>query len=519
MYERLLPLIANQLNNIHGKNYEIKYWRILIGPWLSAFIQILFDRWECIQQAINFYDIKETTSLNYNDQELVPNSTDDFNHYFTTDEWNHYIFSKIILFSTNIIINKKEDKSQLFLNKSDIKKPLMKIVAEKLSNVLSYLGKDDDIFFISTYLPLIKQIKLELKLGQLPQYRIRYNLPYIEYDQNKRNWLFMADNNSDFESFLFKMIPKQIPLVYLEGYNLLNDKKDKHRWPKSPKIIWTSNSDNSDENFKIYAAEKINEGAKLVIGQHGGHYGLGQWSSSEDHHLAISDYYMSWGWNDSLKLKIKPIGYLKAKSGLNKKYHSNKNLLMVCNSIPRYSYRMYSSIVSSQYLNYLDDQFNFVDNLSSRIRNKLIVRLYKDDYGWKQKERWNYKFSNLNIDSGLSKLDDLIKNTRIFISTYNATTYLESLYLNIPTVIFWDSRYWELRESAKPYFEALKDVGIFHDTPESAATHINKIWNKVDIWWESKDVIKARKLVCNQYAHKPKDLVNKIENTFKDIIN
>ena len=42
LYERILVNLANELNNIHGVNHNLRYWRILAGPWLYQFVEILF---------------------------------------------------------------------------------------------------------------------------------------------------------------------------------------------------------------------------------------------------------------------------------------------------------------------------------------------------------------------------------------------------------------------------------------------------------------------------------------------
>ena len=34
LYEHILAELANKLNVIHEKRYSLRYWRILIGPWL-----------------------------------------------------------------------------------------------------------------------------------------------------------------------------------------------------------------------------------------------------------------------------------------------------------------------------------------------------------------------------------------------------------------------------------------------------------------------------------------------------
>ena len=50
-------------------------------------------------------------------------------------------------------------------------------------------------------------------------------------------------------------------------------------------------------------------GAPLVIAQHGGHYGIGSFSSTEEHELKVSNKYLSWGWNSLLYKNIEEILY------------------------------------------------------------------------------------------------------------------------------------------------------------------------------------------------------------------
>ena len=101
-----------------------------------------------------------------------------------------------------------------------------------------------------------------------------------------------------------------------------------------------------------------------------------------------------------------------------------------------------------------------------------------------------------------------MRECRIYVSSYNATTYLESFTMNVPTVLFWNPSHWELRDSAKPYFELIKEVGIFHETPESAANHIIKIWDNVDKWWTSKPVSDAVNQFCERFSKTSKDIVH-----------
>ena len=40
IYENTLKSLQKKLNEIHGVDHSLRYWRILIGPWLSQFIHI-----------------------------------------------------------------------------------------------------------------------------------------------------------------------------------------------------------------------------------------------------------------------------------------------------------------------------------------------------------------------------------------------------------------------------------------------------------------------------------------------
>ena len=52
LHENLLIKLSDSLNKIHHTNHSIRYWRILIGPWLGCFVQMVFDRWFMLQKTI-----------------------------------------------------------------------------------------------------------------------------------------------------------------------------------------------------------------------------------------------------------------------------------------------------------------------------------------------------------------------------------------------------------------------------------------------------------------------------------
>ena len=51
------------------------------------------------------------------------------------------------------------------------------------------------------------------------------------------------------------------------------------------------------------------------------------------------------------------------------------------------------------------------------------------------------------------------------------------------------------------FINILRAAGIFFDSAQDASDKINKIYNNVDLWWNSQKVQEARKIFCNQYSY------------------
>ncbi len=512
-YEKILEKISIKMNTIHRVNHSLKYWRILLGPWLSLFIQSVFDRWEMIQLAVNSNDNLKSNIINDSVLKWTPYDYSNFKKLvMESDGWNNFIYSKIIeLHHDQIVINTLSESSR---NNITIKKKNFKILLLNLYQcIANFINSNKSSLILSSYLSKIDELILSLKLFQLPLFINLHNIKNFAPDINQRKWKIDMDTSSDFEKFILRIIPHQLPSVYMEGYKNLNKKVKKLNWPKSPRSIFTSNSMHVDEVFKHYAGK--NEKSTLIIGQHGGSYGISKLNFSEYHELSIADRYISWGWtNKSSKKKIYPLGQLNSKS-LSKSKSSKTKLLIVTATLPRYSYILQSMTISSQWLSYFNNQTDFIKNLDKSVTKETTVRLYRHDYKWDQIGRWKEMFPNLNYDKGVSNIEKLYHETKIYVATYNATTFLETFRLNIPTVIFWDPNYWENRDSVKMLFSELKRVKVFHDTPESAAKHINEIWNNVEGWWGSSEVKEVINKFNNSVNKQNKNLISDLKKILK----
>ena len=46
----------------------------------------------------------------------------------------------------------------------------------------------------------------------------------------------------------------------------------------------------------------------------------------------------------------------------------------------------------------------------------------------------------------------------------------------------------------------MQQVGIYHDSPKSAAIMLNKVFDNPDYWWNNENLQSARHAFCDNYA-------------------
>lgn len=508
--EELLDELSAVLNQLHGMSEDKSFWRLLLGYWINTYSTVVFDRWASLKEAIKLGMNWKTEILPIDEKLLVAADTAEFVELATqSSQWNHSLFTLIARYfpTLKLIPVDVELGARMRMRLNPIPSKLSKqLIGGIIGRLVNFLKFRDRFFLIDTYLPRKKRAALEMSLGQLPFPPLGISGgTNSNYDLNLRTWSLPVNAVDDeFGLIVRELLPRFLPHVFLEGFQDLMSRTNDFPWPRSPKVIFTSNRHFTDDAFKAWAAKKIAEGSRLVIGEHGG-MGAGLFNGGHRYELSVADTYLSTGWIDLNYRNVVPLGFFRFISKKLEPKPTGKALL-VCGIMPRLSFDIRATMLSSQVLDYFEDQFCFVDALPRNIRNQILVRLTSHDFGWEHKERWLDRHPTIQFDDRRKSMLETATQCRLFIGTYMASTYIESLVSNIPTVMFWNPAHWETKSDAQPFFDKLREVGIFHESAQKAALHISTIWEDIPGWWQSDEVQGARKYFCDRYAATPVDI-------------
>lgn len=522
LQEKFFFKLFNELNKHHKVNYSQRFWKILLGPWLRRYIDAMINRVQTLEDCLANHKISGTAIFANKDYLLSSENSYLAVLAFNDNRWNQELYIRIL----NILKRKSFPVEELgeiepsnfyqdnFLDTNSFLKQIIDISKKKVKKLTAYLSKNNDAFIINSYLPKSIEFKLQFLLHQIPQF---WSSPR-QYKSSKkhnielRNKLTKSINEETNDSFLKVMnslIFELIPISYLEGFTELNFMTEQLPWPKDPKFIFTSNNYDLNDISQLWIAKKVESNYKYIVGQHGSNYGvhsyLGYLSIEEE----TCDKFLTWGWSNGIPQQV-PAFVFKT-SGIKRKYNSYGGLLLIERNMYE---KVHTWDVTAEFNIYFEDQKKFIQSLTNQIRKYLSVRLHPQT---SLSDQLRYKDINhsINFDNGSFSMNQLIKQSRLVVHSYDSTSMLELLSQNIPSIAFWKSGLDHINDNAKSYYQMLLEVGIIHLTPQSAASKINEIWCNVDGWWMQESIQEARRIFCDRYARNESKPVDTLLNILK----
>lgn len=517
IFDIYITKISIELNRIHNQEKSVRYWNIILGIWLRDFIYASYNRYKTLKEGLkkhkidkavlvednNSYTIKESTSFN----KLTNNLT--FDAIFVSNILR-YIPCKSNFQIINYQISKTKKKDDFPKNKKDL-------LPKFISNFLSLFQRYDrcNFFVISSYLTLFEEIKLNFLLNKKIQY---FYYPTIQYkkneiDSNIRDQIsFSSNSTNEFERILDKMIPIYLPLSVLENYNQIINFIEKLNLPKSPKKIFSSNCFGEGGPNQFWIADKVEQGSKYYIGQHGAGY-LELYEKNFRVEIKPADGLISWG-QDKLNKKIIPSFNFTIRNK-KKRYSNNKNILLVfrssgVRSVP-YDRFAYGEIV-------FNNTEKLINNLDKKIKKNLVLRLHSN-----YKKGIYYNFDNFLNKNNSIKIDrktnyiELAKKSKLTIFNDYSSGFLHNLILNIPSIVFMPLNLGFIHKDNKSDFEKLIENKLIFTDIHDLTNFLNKNIDNFETMWNEKNCIQSRKIFTESYSIPPP--INKLDEFSKILKN
>lgn len=274
VYERILPILGDALNTIHGTRYSQRYWRIVIGPWLLFYLPVIYDRYSYLKCALEQYPNCTTMVLSENSF-VVSSDTLDFACFIKEDSFNLQIFTKILAslgktfpckeaqIEQNSIYGKLGGRSWMHKAVGYLAKLYAGVGAKVFQSTIlrsSYFSKVSELNILirtaGKVLPIAGQLTKPI--------RVKLNVDARKSLQNI--WL----GDGEFERCLTIMLSSDIPMCFVEAFYDVN-REAQNSYPITPKAIFSANAWYYDEYFKQWAAESAERGTLLIGTAHGGH--------------------------------------------------------------------------------------------------------------------------------------------------------------------------------------------------------------------------------------------------------
>lgn len=499
LHGRLLNALVSKLNEIHNVSCDLRYWQIIIDPWLTYFIGVVFDRFETLRTFLPKVKLLPITFFSIKEIESIPFDTGQFVNFSNSEVWNQYIFQKIILdcfesdfnFLTKDKIEVQEKGEETKSNTARFKRTI----------IFNFCKTPDNIFLswgISS-----ENVRHIIKRSITDKFFLfATNLLVKESDYSKRKLFELRKEKlgnfapvNKFEEFIHSNILFNMPKCALEYYSQIKQESKSIRG--TPKVIVSGGEHYHNTLIKNWIAEQVSKKSKLIICEHGG--SLQVFRQQFDFEESICDAKANWNIPFHEKhFQLPPLKYSHKARPVNQLNISRgSQILIVAADYPKYVLRAQFYPVSHQILSTFKFTTEFYENLKGKLQETVLIKPYPHDWGWNLKNRYLNYFG----EDKVSKEVNLIKNlfrSRLIICTYPETTFSDALITDTPTILIYSDKYNKMHPISYELISALQEAKMLFYSPLEASKHVNEIYYQTDTWWASPEVNRAKALFFKQ---------------------
>ncbi|MCE7911320.1 MAG: hypothetical protein DYG84_06230 [Candidatus Brocadia sp. AMX3] len=512
VYFKLLPKLAEKLNEISGLSLPATFWRTAFGYWLFRHICITYEKYAYLSNI----DIDRTSiKLLDRDSFYVPYDHYDYVYCFCNDfgvqqlvSQYYYLFKKkefpAVSRNFNLVFEKKNHDTSPDVSLYKIMGKYGKAFLRKALNTSVSLLKK----FMSRVEPKIvlcgvcytADVAVSLfsgskgAIGPISPPLVSVGRPV---NMKSRARLLSIESENNFEYFLVQTLYYCLPQLFLEQFRdyydiFLKDIRSR-KFTHLVSEYWIS-----DICSSLYSAIAQHLGRTLICYEHGSGTVFEKTFLHWIERL-VADRYITVGWkvNDQKVIQggficrdIKPYQFYPAKKNILYIARTNFPYLMEFNNY---------NVPNTKLIKAIKRVRDFHNFLPESLRDYYILRPRREEHFWNIEHTLEVDKKNIRIDTG--NFSDSILDARIVVIDHLSTGVAEIFLRNVPCLLIQDEKHFPRSDEIYEIFDELKRCGVLHNSAQSAVSHLTNINEDVQQWWNSEAVYAAiSKLISTTLA-------------------
>ncbi len=477
LLERLLPELGAGLSALHGEKLPPEYWKVLLAPWLSRFIHLVWDRYERLRLAFEAEPGLDAVLLDEADF-TTARGLQHFQDLGFSDEYNLQIISQLIDLQ-------RQDFPRRCLTRPAPEFPDRTRPCGARALDAAVRAASPRILVAELFPRRAQNVRLLARLagkagpflGALP--------PPPAADLARRAKLTIARKGAGPEAAVRALLARHVPTLYVEGFATARA-ATRSGWRRAPDVLVSSTGWLFDEAFKFAAAEFSLSGTTRVGWQHGGGYGVDLDTPTESLERLLVDRFVTWGWtSDAPGAKTVPLPnpHIEDFRARGLSAGPRRDLLFVTNGFPLFPYLLYNWPIGWQVEDDFERQRRFILALPEAARKALVLRLYPLERGWNARERIESGLPAMRRDNSGS-MAGALSRAKLAVFDHVGTSFSEALAHGTPTMALRNPAVSPFRPEAEPLAARLKEAGLLYDSPDEAAKAAARLLPDVTTWWE-----------------------------------
>lgn len=484
VYDWCLGKLGIQLSAIHGIHFGKREWEIVFGNWLWRTTGIALNRYNSLMHAVNHLGIEKVviSDSSYNTPRDPYCFVNELDHRLDGALYKSIRSAGFVKGLHNVTIEEVADSTPRRGEKfrRSRTKTLAKTILDECRLVSSRQGKP---VITQTYLTSWKEKRLlELCCGN--RFAFSYESSRRPIDSELRRCLglrLLEDADCELKKVVACLIEICLPKSFLEEFREIYKRACIWANRLRPCSAYTSNSYDFNVFYSVFTAEcKRAHGTRLIVGQHGNHYGTKRGYLYPEER--VSDVFIGWGARTTINTSS--YGVVTYDERLAVEQSDCGRVILVTTTAP----------LRTHIMNDWNDFFNrhrmthdFITAWPKSGSDELCLRLYKSHARLTGYFTHSYTLrEGIEINYGTGSFWGLIQESSIVVFSYYSTGFLELIARGFPCIGLWDKVHEMVNDNElNSDLAKLEGLGIIHRDSAKAVQFICRLKETgVQAWWD-----------------------------------